>query len=590
MTKKSNKIYIGLNASYHDPSIALVDEAGVIVYAQATERFTQNKRSLFTVADNYSFVESIIKSFSFKDYEIATNWNSGNSLPGKMLSTVISYDSSQKYILLNRLIALLSGIKKKQLIHLFNFNYVANYSLRNLSGHTFRLLLSFNQNLAPKRIQNFNHHLCHAYHAYYTSSCNSSIILIIDGSGDYNTTISLYKADNTDIQKIHSNASDASLGTFYWILTHLCQLSSLKGEEWKVMGMAPYGKLNEKLYSDFQEILFVDGIELKKNKKKWNNFLNHKFNESTYSNIETVDIAYTGQLFFEDLLSKLITNIYKLYPHNNLLISGGCALNSSSIGKLHKTTPYKNIIVPFGSSDDGSAIGAALLNFKKQNPLKKIPNCQSNPYLGSEINDSELDLFKKHSNYQSLTLSYNELYPLIAKEIYQGKIIGWVQGKAEFGPRALGNRSILANPCLADMKDRINANIKFREEYRPFAPSVLEEYASDYFEDYLPTPYMERVLQIKKSKQQNIPAVTHIDGSGRLQTVSKSLNEHYYNLISAFHQISDVPILLNTSLNVMGKPIVNSISDIASIFSTSGLDIMVIHNTIFFKKNYDKNG
>ncbi|MBI3521148.1 MAG: carbamoyltransferase, partial [Bacteroidetes bacterium] len=136
----------------------------------------------------------------------------------------------------------------------------------------------------------------------------------------------------------------------------------------------------------------------------------------------------------------------------------------------------------------------------------------------------------------------------------------------------------------------INANVKFREEYRPFAPSVLEEYAADYFEDYLPTPYMERVLQIKTNKQPIIPAVTHIDGSGRLQTVSQSLNEHYYNLINAFHQISGVPILLNTSLNVMGKPIVNSISDIASIFSTSGLDIMVIHNTIFFKKTLTQNG
>ncbi|MBI3519047.1 MAG: hypothetical protein HY062_06780, partial [Bacteroidetes bacterium] len=285
--------YIGLNTSYHDSSIALVNEKGEIVFAQATERHTQNKRSLFSVADNYSFVESIITSFSFKDYEIATNWNSGNSLPGKMFSTVISYDSSRKHILLNKLIALFSGIKKKPLIHLFNFNYVANFSLRNLSGHTFRLLLSFNKNLAPKKIQSFNHHLCHAYHAYYTSNCKSSIILIIDGSGDYNTTISLYKADNHHIRKVHSNASDASLGTFYWILTHLCQLSSFKGEEWKVMGMAPYGKFNKKLYNDFQEILFVDDIELKKNKKNWNNFLNYKFNETTYINIEAADIAYT---------------------------------------------------------------------------------------------------------------------------------------------------------------------------------------------------------------------------------------------------------------------------------------------------------
>lgn len=585
MKKKSNNIYIGLNASYHDPSIALVNGDGEIIYAQATERYTQNKRSLFTVADNFHFVEKIINSYQIDNYEIAINWQEHSSLLKKMYFLLLTLDSSKNTGIFNFLAKKVSGIEQPKLIHLFFFTRIANFSLRSFSGQTFRYLLNKKNELEQKKINSTNHHLCHAYHAYFSSNFDSSIILILDGSGDNGFSISIYEANQQDIKLIDKGSKGASLGSFYSSLTQFCGLSIFSGEEWKDMGMAPYGELNKELYEDFKSWLYIDEINVK-NRGRKHIYIEEKINKKKYTNLTVKDIAYTGQLFFEELTIELIKNLYKKLPHQNLIISGGCALNSACIGKLHVSTPYKNIFVPSAPADDGGAIGAALQLFKNNNPNKNIPNNQCNPYLGKEIKKEELDYLIKFSGYKHKEYNYNELYKVIAKELSEGKIIGWAQGKAEFGPRALGNRSILANPSLADMKDRINANVKFREEYRPFAPSILEEYAIDYFENYYPTPYMERVLTIKQEKRESLKAVNHIDNTGRLQTVSKTLNPHFHNLISEFNAITNIPVILNTSFNVMGKPIVDSVTDMAAVFATSGLDILVINNSVFYKNDF----
>ncbi|MBC7696038.1 MAG: carbamoyltransferase [Burkholderiales bacterium] len=582
MAKKSNKIYIGLNASYHDPSIALVDEDGFIIYAQATERHSQNKRSLFTVADNFYFVEKIIDSNNIDDYEIGTNWEEHSSFFKKIYFLLLTLDSSSNSGIFNFLAEKVSGIKQSKLIHLFFFTRIANFSLRSFSGHTFRYLLNKKNGIRQKKINLNNHHLCHAYHAHFTSSFTSSIILIIDGSGDNGHSISIFQAENQNIKLVNKGFKDFSLGSFYSSLTDFCGLSIFSGEEWKVMGMAPYGTLNKELYEDFKNWITVDGIYIKSNGRK-HVYIEEKIKNNQYKNITIKDIAYTGQLFFEELVIKFVNELYKKHPHQNLIIAGGCALNSACIGKLHIFTPYKHIFVPSAPADDGGAVGAALLLFKKYNPLKNIPNKQANPYLGNEINEKELEHIIKFSGYKHVKLEYPQLYKVIAKELADGKIIGWVQGKAEFGPRSLGNRSILANPSLKGMKDKINATVKFREEYRPFAPSILEEYANDYFENYYPTPYMERVLTIKEDKREQLNAVNHIDNTGRLQTVSKENNEHFYNLISEFNALTNIPVLLNTSFNVMGKPIVDSVADMVAVFVTSGLDAMVINDYVFYK-------
>jgi carbamoyltransferase len=582
MSKTSNKIYIGLNSSYHDPSIALVNEDGIVIFAQATERFTQNKRSLFTVADNFHFVEKIIDSHQIDDYEIVLNWEENTSLRKKIIFLLVIQDSIKNSGFFKFLVKKISGITQSKLIHLFFFTRISNFSIRSFSGHTFRYLLNKKNGIEQKKINLTNHHLCHAYHAFYSSEFSSSVILILDGSGDNGFSISIYQANDQTINLIDKGHKGASLGSFYSSLTQFCGLSIFSGEEWKVMGMAPYGTLNKELYEDFKNWLYLDEISVKSTGRKHVD-IEEKIKGNKYPNLTVKDIAFTGQLFFEDLTIRLIQNLYKKYPHQNLIISGGCALNSACIGKLHVSTPYKNIFVPSAPADDGGAFGAALLLFKKYNPNKNIPNKQNNPYLGKEIKEVELDYLVKYSGYTHAKYNYNELYKVVAKALSEGKIIGWAQGRAEFGPRALGNRSILANPALVDMKDKINANVKFREEYRPFAPSILEEFADDYFEHYYPTPYMERVLTIKKEKRDELKAVNHIDNTGRLQTVSKTLNPHYHNLISEFNSLTKIPVLLNTSFNVMGKPIVDSVADMVAVFATSGLDILVINNYVFTK-------
>jgi len=189
----------------------------------------------------------------------------------------------------------------------------------------------------------------------------------------------------------------------------------------------------------------------------------------------------------------------------------------------------------------------------------------------------------QYSGYRFQKMEYINLYSHIASELNAGKIVAWVQGRAEFGPRALGNRSILAHPGLDGMKDKINSSVKFREEFRPFAPAILEECASEYFEYYHPTPYMERVLPIKEEKRKFLIAVNNVDNTGRLQTVARKDNEHFYNLINEFHKLTNTPVLLNTSFNVMGKPIVNSVTDIAAVFATSGIDVLVINEYVITK-------
>ncbi len=577
------KYYIGLTSSYHDSSICLVDELGNIVFAEALERYTQNKRSLSSPADNYFLIKKILKRYAISDYEIGYISNSVNSLFKHIFSSatiyaVQNYTKSLKWFALN--------IRKQdpnQYLSAVDFRFSPHVGLRTMIGTNLKYILNTQENLPYKKTNNFDHHLCHAYHAYFSASFNSSIIFIIDGFGDEFSSFSIYKAENQEIQLLFRNKSSASLGHFYGEITNLCGFDAISGEQWKVMGMAPYGKKNELLYTDFNEWFYTNGVNLHIKVSNYYLLLRENIKKKKYGNLSNYDLAFTAQLFYENITIQLLNACYTKWPHSNLIISGGCALNSAANGKIHLETQYKNVFIPSAPADDGCAIGAALLAFKKFNPSIPIPNSQTNPYLGFEINKEDLQNFSSYSRYKCQKMDYNTIYKEIAKEIANGKIIAWVQGRAEFGPRALGNRSILANPTLAEMKDKINAKVKFREEFRPFAPSIMEEYAADYFENYVATPYMERVLKIKKEKQHLIPSVTHIDGTGRLQTVSKDLNPHYYNLISEFYALTNIPIILNTSLNVMGKPIVDSVNDIAAVFATSGIDILVINDYVFSK-------
>jgi carbamoyltransferase len=267
---------------------------------------------------------------------------------------------------------------------------------------------------------------------------------------------------------------------------------------------------------------------------------------------------------------------------SNLVLSGGCALNSSYNGKILERSPFDALHVPSAPADDGNAIGAAWLAYQEDHPDWRPAPGFMTPYLGSTVSTEPLE---RMAAWEPRLRRVGEGIPAVAAQILaEGKLLGWVQGRAEFGPRALGNRSILADPRPADAKDLLNAKVKYREAFRPFAPSILAEHGPDWFEAYQDSPYMERTLRWREAVRSRVPAVVHEDGTGRLQSVTAERNPRYHALISAFHALTGVPVVLNTSFNVMGKPILHTAEDAILMFYTTGLDALVIDDWLLTKE------
>ena len=298
------------------------------------------------------------------------------------------------------------------------------------------------------------------------------------------------------------------------------------------------------------------------------------------------DIGASAQKVLEDVILKMINHIYKKTKMKNICIGGGVALNGVANYKILKEGPFENVHIPPSPGDAGSAVGAAqyLYYIYHKNP-KNISDAtqliNENVYVGPSFSDTEITQFLDSKNIPYESFDRESLLKKTAQLIADGKIVGWYQGKMEWGPRALGNRSILADPRREDMKDILNAKIKHRESFRPFAPSILEEHASDYFDIDIPSPYMLMVAPVKKPEQ--IPAVTHVDGTGRLQTVSKKSNPLYYDLINEFYKITKVPVIINTSMNVMGEPIVNTPEQAYQMIVKTDMDCIVMGNNLVKK-------
>jgi carbamoyltransferase len=298
---------------------------------------------------------------------------------------------------------------------------------------------------------------------------------------------------------------------------------------------------------------------------------------------DPADLALAGQRVFEEAVEQLLCNLHARGMSDNLVLTGGCALNSSCNGKLLERTPFQSLYVFCAPGDDGNAMGAALLAFRRDHPdWRPVPGVRS-PYLGSRIPPAALARLRELGRVPAIPLTPDEVARRTAELLAEGRLVGWCQGAAEFGPRALGNRSILADPRSAEVKNRLNERVKFREEFRPFAPSILHEFGPDYFENYQESPYMERTLRFRKEVVGRVPGVVHVDGTGRLQTVKREWNAAFHDLIREFHRLTGVPILLNTSFNVMGKPIVHSLEDAVAVFFTSGLDALVVEDLIIIK-------
>ena len=443
------------------------------------------------------------------------------------------------------------------------------------------------------------HHLSHAAHTFYTSPFEESAILTVDGVGEWSTT-SLGYAQNNSITLTHDIHWPHSLGLFYSAFTYFLGFQVNEGE-YKLMGLASYGK--PKYYDTIMNNL----IDVKDDGSI---HLNMKYFAFTYDKVMTndrfyklfeieprkkdekaqqihYDIGASAQKVLEEILLKMTNHVYEKFKMKNLCLGGGVALNGVANYRILKEGLFDNVHVPPSPGDAGSAVGCAQYLYYiyhknpriiEKNPAKVI---SENVYVGTIYSDEEIREFLDSNNIPYQQLQHNELLQTTAKLIADGNIVGWYQGKMEWGPRALGSRSILADPRKAEMKDILNEKIKHRESFRPFAPSILEEHVSEYFDIDRPSPYMLFVAPVKKPDL--IPAVTHVDGTGRLQTVNRDANPLYYDLINEFYKITGVPVIINTSMNVMGEPIVNTPEQAYSMIVKTDMDCIVMGNNLVRK-------
>lgn len=439
------------------------------------------------------------------------------------------------------------------------------------------------------------HQLAHAANAVYTSPFTECVVMVIDGYSE-GTALSFYHFAENRFELIHQARQEVSLGLLYAAVTQFCGFDPYEGEEWKVMGLAAYGEPRDELYGFFRERLTVNGLDVRFRPVGGARFA---FDREAWSELErlaggfrkpgdpdvlrSADLAHNFQRAFEEALIELARNLGRLGFSKNLAFAGGCALNSAVNGKLVPQTDFENLHVPSAPADDGNALGAVL--FEKYHVRGEARRKEvMSPYLGSEMDLSELAVILNFGGIRYEKASDEAaLCEKVAELLAEEKIVAWVQGRAEFGPRALGNRSILADPRPAGMRDLINKKVKFREFYRPLAPAILHEFGPEYFFDYQASPYMERTLVFRPEVRTRVPAVVHRDGTGRLQTVNENWNPLFGRLLRSFHEKTGVPVLLNTSFNVMGKPIVHSTQDAIAVFYTTGLDHLVIGPYILSK-------
>jgi carbamoyltransferase len=425
------------------------------------------------------------------------------------------------------------------------------------------------------------HHLAHAAAAYFCSPFNESAILTIDGRGE-EQTMTLNRASGTSIQFIKDLKLPHSLGNFYTTITEI--LGWHLNQEGKTMGLASFGKHENRLkYFD----VFYTNEELVI-KEKWVDVLQTYPRRQPQEDImqsKYLDLAAQAQFEIEYITTEISRYLHKITGLKNLCYAGGVALNSVANNIIVESSGFENFFILPGSGDSGAPLGAALYAYYELSRVtEKNPYFMENAYLGREYFDAEvLAIFDKYSDSISFEKQDN-IEKCAATLIAEGKIIGWFQGKSEFGPRALGNRSIFADPRNYKTKDDLNNRIKHRESFRPFAPVVMEEYAKDYFNIKIPSPFMLLVAKVLDSKINKIPAVIHVDGTARVQTVNPQQNSKLYSLINEFFRITKIPVVLNTSFNVAGEPIVETPEDAIRCFIHSNIDRLIIHSYLVLKR------
>ena len=445
------------------------------------------------------------------------------------------------------------------------------------------------------------HHMSHAAHTFFTSPFDEAAILTVDGVGEWSTT-SFGSAENTSIKLTNDIRWPHSIGMFYSAFTYFLGFKVNEGE-YKLMGLSAYGK------PKYYDLILNEILDVKNDGSL---HLNLKYFAFTYDKVMTnqkfaelfgiprreenvkaeqihYDIAASAQKVLEDIMLKMVNHVHKKTGMKNLCLGGGVALNGVANYRILKEGPFESVHIPPSPGDGGSAVGCAQYLYyihKKQRRIivqDHAKRIQENVYVGPSFSNDEIKSFLEENNIDYEYLTREQLLQTTAKLISEQNVVGWYQGKIEWGPRALGNRSILADPRDSKMKDILNEKIKHRELFRPFAPSILEEYASEYFDLTIPSPYMLFVAKVKKPDK--IPAVTHVDGTGRLQTVSREANPLYYDLINDFYKITGVPVVVNTSMNVRGEPIVNTPEQAYAMIIKTEMDYIMMGNYMIQRRD-----
>ncbi len=453
--------------------------------------------------------------------------------------------------------------------------------------------------IKPKMV-NVEHHRSHLASAFFASPFDEAAILSIDGSGDFTTTMIAVGKGN-QIEVLNSVDFPVSAGLFYTAFTQYLGFPHY-GDEYKVMGLAPYGKpvfaeqvrktlafTDDGLFS-WDADYFANTTEIKLDYSTnvpvisalYGEKIVEVFGAARQANEELTqrhkDLAASVQLVCEELILHILNHLQKRTGLKNICIAGGVAQNSVANGKIIEKTGFENLYIPSAGHDAGISMGSALYAYNHILKQKRAPAVY-NAYTGSRFSNDEIEIFLKQRGVKYQRLEDNELYEKITDKLIEPGVVGWFSGRAEFGPRALGARSIIADPRNNKAKELLNSKIKRRESFRPFAPSILKEYVGDYFEKVEDVPFMEKVFPIRKEKQAEIPAVTHVDGTGRLQTVMKDVSPRYYALIDKFREKTGVPILLNTSFNE-NEPIVNTPAEALDCFLRTQMDMLVLENCL----------
>lgn len=566
---------LGISAFYHDSAACLVCD-GEIISAAEEERFTRKKHDPGFPEQAINFCLSYA-NLHIKDVDYVTFYEKPFVKFERLIETYLAYAPS--------------GIG----------SFLTSMPLWMKEKLFLKKLIRQKLNYKGK-IVFAEHHESHAASAFYPSPFRRAAFLTIDGVGEHTTTSFGIGCDN-DLTIWQELNFPHSLGLLYSAFTYFTGFK-VNSDEYKVMGLAPYGE------PKYVNLILDELVDLKEdgsfrlNVKYFNYCTGFTMTNQLFERLfkkkprksdteitqEDMDLACSIQAVAEEIIFRIAKYVHNATGMKELCLGGGVALNCVANGKLLKKGPFNSIWIQPAASDAGGSLGAALAIWykylKNKRVVDELKDFQKGSYLGPEYNNEEIKVYLDRNNISYKMLTKKKMLDTLSELIMKGKVVGWFQGRMEFGPRALGSRSILADARSPQMQSKLNQKIKFRESFRPFAPSILKEKASEYFDLKNESPYMLSVANVRR--RSDIPAVTHVDGSARIQTVERKDNELYYDLINTFYKKTNCPIVINTSFNVRDEPIVCSFEDAYKCFMNTGIDYLAMGNLFLLKEDQVK--